>query len=82
MLHFLHMSAVAGALVQLLNAQGKIGLQLNISGSASLTCDGVVRISAQALNRHVQRFHIQECCVFTGLQFLEQFGLTLPIKAE
>lgn len=77
-----HVSDVAWAVVQALEASGTIGRQFNISGAAPLTYNDVVRLTGQALGRSVQRFHIPAKPMVSALQFTERLGITLPIKAE
>ena len=77
-----HVSDVAWAVVQALETSATIGRQFNISGAASLTYNDVVRLTAQALGRRVQRFHIPDRPIVTALQVSERLGITLPIKAE
>lgn len=77
-----HVSDVAWAVVQVLEASTTIGRQFNISGAAPLTYNDVVRLTAQALGRRVQRFHIPVQLMVAALQASERLGITLPIKAE
>jgi len=77
-----HVSDVAWAVVQVLDAPGTIGRQFNISGAASLTYNDVVRLTAQAIGRRVQRFHLPARLMVAALQASERLGLSLPIKAE
>lgn len=77
-----HVSDVAWAVVQTLEAPSTIGRQFNISGAAALTYNEVVRLTAQALGRRVQRLHIPAQPVVALLQATERLGITLPIKAE
>ena len=73
---------MAWAVVQSLEVAATIGRQFNISGAAPLTYNDVVRLTAQALGRRVQRFHIPARPIVTALQVSERLGITLPIKAE
>ena len=77
-----HVSDVAWAVVQALEAPATINRQFNISGAAPLTYNDVVRLAAQALGCRVQRFHIPARPMVAALQALERLGITLPIKAE
>jgi nucleoside-diphosphate-sugar epimerase len=77
-----HVADVAWAVVQALEAPATINRQFNISGAAPLTYNDVVRLTAQALGRRVQRFHIPAQPMVAALQALERLGITLPIKAE
>jgi nucleoside-diphosphate-sugar epimerase len=77
-----HVSDVAWAVVEALEASAAIGRQFNISGAAPLTYNDVVRLTAQALGRRVQRFHIPAQPMVAALQASERLGITLPIKAE
>ena len=77
-----HVSDVAWAVVQALEAPSTIGRQFNISGAAALTYNDVVRLMAQALGRRVQRLHIPAQPVVALLQATERLGIPLPIKAE
>jgi len=77
-----HVSDVAWAVVQALEAPDTINRQFNISGAAPLTYKDVVHLTAQALDRRVQRFHIPASPMVGFLQFLEHLGIILPIKAE
>jgi nucleoside-diphosphate-sugar epimerase len=77
-----HVSDVAWAVVQVLEAPATINRQFNISGAAPLTYNDVVRLTAQALGRRVQRFHIPAQPMVAALQASERLGITLPIKAE
>jgi nucleoside-diphosphate-sugar epimerase len=77
-----HVSDVAWAVVQALEASATIGREFNISGAAPLTYNDVVRLTAQALGRRVKRFHIPAQPMVAALQAIERFGVTLPIKAE
>ena len=77
-----HVSDVAWAVVQALETPATIGRQFNLSGAAPLTYNNVVRLTAQALGRRVQRFPIPARPIVTALQVLERLGITLPIKAE
>ena len=77
-----HVSDVAWAVVQALETPATIGRQFNLSGAAPLTYNDVVRLTAQALGRRVQRFPIPARPIVTALQVLERLGITLPIKAE
>jgi nucleoside-diphosphate-sugar epimerase len=75
-------SDVAWAVVQALETPATINRQFNISGAAPLTYNDVVRLTAQALCRRVQRFHIPAQPMVAALQASERLGITLPIKAE
>ena len=77
-----HVSDVAWAVVQVLEKPATIGRQFNISGAAPLTYNNVVRLTAQALGRRVQRFHIPAWPIVTALHVSEHLGINLPIKAE
>ena len=77
-----HVSDVAWAVVQALEEIATIGRQFNISGAAPLTYNDVARLTAQALGRRVQRFHIPAQPIVTALKATERLGITLPIKAE
>ena len=77
-----HVSDVAWAVVQVLETPATIERQFNISGAAPLTYNDVVRLTAQALGRRVQRFHIPARPIVTALHVSERLGITLPIKAE
>ena len=77
-----HVSDVAWSVVQALEASATIGREFNISGAAPLTYNDVLRLTAQALGRRVQRFHIPAQPMVAALQAIERFGVTLPIKAE
>ena len=77
-----HVSDVAWAVVQVLEASATIGRECNISGASPLTYNDVVHLTAQALGRRVQRFHIPAQSMVAALQAIERFGVTLPIKAE
>lgn len=77
-----HVLDVAWAVVQSLEVTATIGRQFNISGAAALTFNDVVRLTAQALDRRVQRFHIPVQPIVAALQALELLGIILPIKAE
>ena len=77
-----HVSDVAWAVVQALETSVTIGRQFNISGAAPLTYNDVVHLTAQALGRRVQRFHIPAQPIVTALQATERLGITLSIKAE
>ena len=77
-----HVSDVAWAVVQALETPATIKRQFNISGAAPLTYNDVVRLTAQALGRRVQCFHIPARPIVTALQVSERLGITLPIKAE
>lgn len=77
-----HVSDVAWAVVQSLEAPSTIGRQFNISGAAALTYNDVVCLIAQALGRRVQCLHIPAQPVVALLQATERLGITLPIKAE
>ena len=77
-----HVSDVAWAVVQALEAPATINRQFNISGDAPLTYNDVVRLTAHALGRRVQRFHIPAQPMVAALQASERLGITLPIKAE
>ncbi|MBM5785646.1 MAG: NAD-dependent epimerase/dehydratase family protein [Cyanobacteria bacterium K_DeepCast_35m_m1_288] len=77
-----HVSDVAWAVVQALDAPATIERQFNISGAAPLTYNEVVRLTEQALGRCIQRLHIPARPMVAALQASERLGLTLPIKAE
>lgn len=77
-----HVSDVAWAVVQTLETPVTVGRQFNISGAAPLTYNEVVRLTAQALGRRVQRFHIPARPIVKALHVSERLGVTLPIKAE
>ena len=77
-----HVSDVAWAVVQALAAPATIGRQFNISGAAPLSYNEVVLLTAQALGRRVQRFHIPARPMVAALQATERLGIPLPIKAE
>ena len=77
-----HVSDVAWAVVQVLDAPVTIGRQFNISGASPLTYNEIVRLTAQAIGRRVHRFHIPAGLVVVALQASERLGLRLPIKAE
>ena len=77
-----HVSDVAWAVVQALETPATIKRQFNISGAAPVSYKDVVRLTAQALGRRVQRFHIPARLIVTALQVSERLGITLPIKAE
>jgi nucleoside-diphosphate-sugar epimerase len=77
-----HVSDVAWAVVQALETPATIGRQFNISGATPLTYNDVVRLTAQALGRHVQRLHIPAQPVVALLKVFERLGIRLPIKAE
>ncbi len=77
-----HVSDVAWALVQALDAPVTIGRNFNISGSAPLTYNDVVSLTAHALGRCIQRLHIPAKPIVAALQASERLGLKLPIKAE
>ena len=76
------MGDVAWAVVHVLETPATIGRQCNISGAAPLSFHDAVRLTAQALGRWVQRFHIPARLIVTALHVLERLGITLPIKAE
>ena len=76
------MSDVAWAVVEALEASATIGREFNISGAAPLTYKNVVRLTAQALGRRVQRVHIPARPTVAALQAVERLGFTFPIKAE
>ena len=77
-----HVSDMSWAVVQALNTPATIGRQFNISGAALRTYIDVVRLTAQALGRSVQRFHLPGWPIVTPLQVSERLGITLPIKVE
>ena len=77
-----YVSDVAWAVVQVLESPATIGRQFNISGAAPLTYNDVVRLTAEALGRDVQRFHVPAQPMVVALRVLERLGITLPIKAE
>lgn len=77
-----HVSDVAWAVVQAWETSATIGRQFNISGAAPLTYNDVVHLTAQALGRCVNRFHIPVQPMVAALQVSERLGITLPIKAE
>ena len=77
-----HVSDVAWAVVQALETSVTIGRQFNISGAAPLTYNDVVRLTAQALGRHIKRLHIPARPMVVALQASERLGITLPVKAE
>lgn len=77
-----HVSDVAWAVVQALDSPATIGRQFNISGAAPLSYNEVVRLTAQALGRRVQRLHIPARPMVAALQATERLGIPLPIKAE
>ena len=77
-----HVSDVAWAVVQVLEAPTTIGRQFNISGAAAVTYNEVVRLTSEALGRCVLRLHIPAQPVVSLLQSTERLGITLPIKAE
>ena len=77
-----HVSDVAWALAQVLEVSATIGRQFNVSGAAPLTYKDVVSLTAQALGRSVQRFHIPARLTVAALQASERLGINLPIKAE
>jgi len=77
-----HVSDVAWAVVQALETPATIKRLFNISGAAPLTYNDVVRLTAQALGRRVQRIHIPARPIVTALEVSERLGITLPIKAE
>ena len=77
-----HVSDVAWALAQVLDAPSTIGRQFNISGAAPLSYNEVVSLTAQALECHVHRLHIPEKPVVAALKYSEQLGIKFQIKAE
>ena len=77
-----HVSDVAWAVVQALENPATIKRQFNISGATPLTYNDLVRLTAQALGRRVQRFHVPARPIVTALKVSERLGITLPIKAE
>ncbi|MCP9892077.1 NAD(P)H-binding protein [Cyanobium sp. Aljojuca 7D2] len=77
-----HVADVAWAVVQALEIPAAINRQFNISGAAPLTYNEVVRLTAEALGRRVQRVHIPAQPVVAVLQAAERLGLILPLKAE
>jgi nucleoside-diphosphate-sugar epimerase len=77
-----HVSDVAWAVVQALEAPATINRQFNISGAVPLTYNDVVCLTGQALGRRVQRFHIPAHPIVAALQASERLGIALPIKAE
>ena len=77
-----HVLDVAWAVVQVLEASVTINRQFNISGAGALTYNDVVSLTARALGRRVQRFHIPARPMVAALQASERLGITLPIKAE
>ena len=77
-----HVSDVAWAVVQALETPFTIDSQFNISGAAPLSYNDVVRLTAEAMGRRVQRFHIPARPMVAALTTSESFGITLPIRAE
>ena len=77
-----HVTDVAWAVVQSLESPATINRQFNISGAEPLTYNEVVRVTAQALGRHIRRLHIPAQPVVSLLDVTERLGITLPIKAE
>jgi nucleoside-diphosphate-sugar epimerase len=77
-----HVTDVAWAVAQSLESPATINRQFNISGAEPLTHNEVVRVTAQALGRRIQRLHIPAQPVQSLLDFTERRGVTLPIKAE
>ena len=75
-----HVSDVAWVVVQVLEASTTIGRQFNISGAAPLTYNNVVRLTAQALGRSVQRFHIPAQPMVAALQASDV--LALPCRSK
>jgi nucleoside-diphosphate-sugar epimerase len=73
---------VACAVVRAVESPAAINHQFNISGAEPLTYNEVVRVTAQALDRRIQRLHIPAQPVVNLLDFTERHGITLPIKAE
>lgn len=77
-----HVTDVAWAVVQAVQSPATINRQFNISGAEPLTYNEVVRVTAQALGRRIQRLHIPAQPVVSLLDLTERLGITLPIKAE
>ncbi|MFM7313899.1 MAG: NAD-dependent epimerase/dehydratase family protein, partial [Cyanobium sp.] len=77
-----HVRDVAWAVVQALDTPASIGRQLNLSGAAPLTYNEVVRLTALALGRRVQRLHLPVGPVRAALRLAERLAVRLPIKAE
>ena len=77
-----HVTDVAWAVVQTLESPATIQRQFNISGAEPLSYNEVVRVTAQALGRRIQRLHISAQLMVGLLDVTERLGITLPIKAE
>ena len=77
-----HLLYLAWLVVQALETSVTICCQFNISGSSQLTYNDVVRLTAKALGRRVQRIHIPGRPIVPALRVSELLGIILPVKAQ
>ena len=77
-----HVTDVAWAVVEAAMTTAAIGRSFNLSGSAAVTYNEVVQLTALALGKKAYRIHLPGGLIVACLQVLERLNVELPIKSE